>query len=98
MRKEIPFRMLDGSTNWLQPGSRAHLLHTEGRAKELIEHMKDVQRRHDALVRPTALEILNSQQKGGFKYGEMVVFSAGRTGKSLLGEEMARQATENARG
>lgn len=49
MRREIPFRMADGSINWLQPGSRAHQLHVEGKAKDLIAHMKDVQARHDAL-------------------------------------------------
>lgn len=50
-RQEIPYRMPDGSTNWLQPGSQAHQLHTEGKTKQLAEHMKDVQRRHDALIR-----------------------------------------------
>lgn len=50
MRKEIPYRMPDGTTTWLQPGSRAHQLHTEGKAKDLIAHMKDVQARHEALA------------------------------------------------
>ena len=34
-RQEIPYRMPDGSTNWLQPGSQAHQLHTEGKTKQL---------------------------------------------------------------
>jgi hypothetical protein len=54
-RQEIPYRMPDGSTNWQQPGSQAHQLHTEGKTKQLADHMKDVQRRHDALAKPCAL-------------------------------------------
>lgn len=30
---------------WLAPGSRAHALHSEGKMKELAEHMRDVERR-----------------------------------------------------
>lgn len=51
-RQETPYRMPDGSTNWLQPGSQAHQLHTEGKTKQLADHMKDVQLRHDALAKP----------------------------------------------
>ncbi len=53
-RQEIPYRMPDGSTNWQQPGSQAHQLHTEGKTKQLADHMKDVQR-HDALAKPCAV-------------------------------------------
>lgn len=52
-RQEIPYRMPDGSTNWLQPGSQAHQLHVEGKTKQLADHMKDVQRCHDILALPT---------------------------------------------
>lgn len=62
-RQEIPYRMPDGSTNWLQPGSQAHQLHTEGKTKQLAEHMKDVQRRHDALIR-SAPKLPRGQETG----------------------------------
>lgn len=102
MRKEIPYRMPDGSTNWLQPGSRAHLLHTEGKAKDLIVHMKDVQVRHDALANPP-LPMPEWIQKlvpeGGFKRGElMVVVGARSTGKSMFAEALMREVQEKARG
>lgn len=102
MRSEIPFRMPDGSTNWLQPGSRAHLLHTEGKAKDLIVHMKDVQVRHDALVNPQ-LPMPEWIQKlvpeGGFKRGELIVIVGARsTGKTMLTEALLREAQEKARG
>ena len=75
-RQEIPYRMPDGSTNWLQPGSQAHQLHTEGKTKQLADHMKDVQRRHDALAKPCPL------LSGGFKRGELIIFAAlSRVGK-----------------
>ena len=35
---------------WLAPGSRGHQLHTEGKFKELAEHMNDVDRRLKALM------------------------------------------------
>ena len=69
-RQEIPYRMPDGSTNWLQPGSQAHQLHVEGKTKQLADHMRDVQRRHDALAKPCALP------SGGFKRGELIVIAA----------------------
>ena len=34
---------------WLAPGSLGHQLHTDGRMKELVEHMADVDRRDKAL-------------------------------------------------
>ena len=36
---------------WLAPGSRAHELHTEGKMKELAEHMKEVEERAKALIK-----------------------------------------------
>lgn len=98
MRREIPFRMPDGSTNWLQPGSRAHQLQVEGKAKELVAHMKDVQARHDALTMPTPMEQLQDRIKGGFKPGELFIVAARRAGKSWFNEEIARQALEKSRG
>ena len=45
MKKAIWYR---GS--WLAPGSRAHALHSEGKLKELAEHMREVERR-DKVIR-----------------------------------------------
>lgn len=86
-RQEIPYRMPDGSTNWLQPGSQAHQLHTEGKTKQLADHMKDVQRRHDALTRHCPLP------SGGFKRGELIVIAASsRAGVSTFQVSVPRTA------
>ena len=78
-RQEIPYVMPDGSTNWLQPGSQAHQLHVDGKTKQLADHMKDVQRRHDALAKPCPLP------SGGFKRGELIVFAASsQVGKTVF--------------
>lgn len=93
-RQEIPYRMPDGSTNWLQPGSQAHQLHTEGKTKQLAEHMKDVQRRHDMLELPTVWDKL----KGGFKHGELVIIASSGVGKSRFQVEPPVQYLEIPRG
>lgn len=62
MRNAIPFKGRH-ETIWLTSGSQAHKLATEGKAKELAAHMKEVEGRHDALVgeaTPITLEQWNS--------------------------------------